>query len=371
MADALRYDYLPEIGGESNILKTIPSGLITPVCVSSILTGLYPPQHGVYKFSNPIGGTQTTIFDLVEGSHKTYALDKTFMKNLKTIENTVKQDVWQKWLQTEDEPFVLFKRDLFTHAPYNQEHEGKGEFDTVEAYLSDRMPNVKLIQDEYRKSVDKVCSRFLNDINVLDERNLIEDTLIIFTADHGELLGKYGKVGHGGPQVPEVVYVPTIFFNDRLTVQGESIAHIDLLPTINSLLGESIQIDNRIPGENLTHQVTEQRKVFNINSNQQEYATWNKDGGIVHNNETVKTRLSNSIKYIINNTSSLRQNPVEMLKFTAHRNTSYGQPGFSRQASESFTAQVISNSKEQTHSALGGDSKEQLRALGYTDDQIK
>ena len=44
----------------------------------------------------------------------------------------------------------------------------------------------------------------------LQELGLYDDTLIVVTADHGELLGEHGKVGHGNDLTQEELHVPLI-----------------------------------------------------------------------------------------------------------------------------------------------------------------
>jgi arylsulfatase A-like enzyme len=54
-------------------------------------------------------------------------------------------------------------------------------------------------------------------------RGILDDSLVIFTSDHGELLGEYnGLYHHQTPVVPELVYVPLAFAGAEL-LRGSSI----------------------------------------------------------------------------------------------------------------------------------------------------
>jgi arylsulfatase A-like enzyme len=84
---------------------------------------------------------------------------------------------------------------------------------------------------------------------ILDEVGA--DTLVIFTADHGEMLGDHGLLGKSG-FYPEAFHVPLII---RMPggVQGiragQFTEHVDLMPTILELLG--IQIPLQCDGRSL------------------------------------------------------------------------------------------------------------------------
>ena len=68
-----------------------------------------------------------------------------------------------------------------------------------------------------------------------------DDTMIVFTADHGEELWDHGKIGHGQSLREELVHVPLLISYPPLFPPGKSVAEgveiIDLLPTIVDALG--------------------------------------------------------------------------------------------------------------------------------------
>ena len=68
-----------------------------------------------------------------------------------------------------------------------------------------------------------------------------DDTMIIFTADHGEELWDHGKIGHGQSLREELVHVPLLISYPPLFPPGKSVSEgveiIDLLPTIVDALG--------------------------------------------------------------------------------------------------------------------------------------
>jgi arylsulfatase A-like enzyme len=77
-------------------------------------------------------------------------------------------------------------------------------------------------------------------LRTLEQENLVEETLIIFTSDHGELLGDHG-LWLKGPffydglvNVPLVVSCPGFAVNMKL---NHLVSHIDLYPSICDILG--------------------------------------------------------------------------------------------------------------------------------------
>jgi arylsulfatase A-like enzyme len=68
-----------------------------------------------------------------------------------------------------------------------------------------------------------------------------DDTMVIFTADHGEELWDHGKIGHGQSLREELVHVPLLIHYPPLFPEGkvidEGVEIIDLLPTILDAIG--------------------------------------------------------------------------------------------------------------------------------------
>lgn len=377
MADALRYDYavshLETIQDGNNIVKTISGGLFTPPCVSTIISGLAPPRHGVYSFSNPLKKENTTIFDLVNGSRRTYGLNKTFMQEISSIEDTEDPKEWEQYLNTLEEPFACVKRDLYTHAPYNQEWEGRGEFDSLDGYLKSRLPDTEAIIKDYKDSISKVEQRFLSDIEILRKNGLLEDTLIIFTSDHGELLGEYGLFGHGWAEVPEIVYVPTVFYNDCVTVDGDSMAHQDLLPTINSLLKDTTSINSSWVGKDLTQGNYNNRIGFNMHTHsKKEWGVWDKDGGYTFARRSYKDLIIQALRISSSwQGKYARKHPVSWFSLYWNQNRSFDNPNFSEEKAKQISTELLTNEENQKQEKPSEEAQERLKALGYRNDQIK
>ncbi|KAL1961709.1 hypothetical protein VTN77DRAFT_1313 [Rasamsonia byssochlamydoides] len=79
-------------------------------------------------------------------------------------------------------------------------------------------------------------------LRVLDECGLTDDTIVVFTGDHGDMLGErglwYKMVWYeNSARVPFIVHAPKRFSPKRVT---ENVSTIDILPTFVSLVGAEL-----------------------------------------------------------------------------------------------------------------------------------
>jgi arylsulfatase A-like enzyme len=86
-------------------------------------------------------------------------------------------------------------------------------------------------------------------IDALETNRLSENTVVIFTSDHGEWLGEHLRFGKGYPGHDPVTRVPLILFGPALSA-GQTINHlveaVDVLPTILELAG--VQVPYQVQG---------------------------------------------------------------------------------------------------------------------------
>ena len=78
-------------------------------------------------------------------------------------------------------------------------------------------------------------------LNELDKRGLLDDALVIITADHGEEMFERGKIGHGPTLYDEVVRVPLIMWQKQFEQAGTTVdayaSLVDVVPTVLSVCG--------------------------------------------------------------------------------------------------------------------------------------
>lgn len=101
---------------------------------------------------------------------------------------------------------------------------------------------VQVVELLYRANVARLDDHFGEFLQVIDEHGLAEESLVVFTADHGETLYRPGQLfhwTHGHQLAPDVLRVP-------LLLRGPGIEpgrwpgvtrSVDLLPTLSGLAG--------------------------------------------------------------------------------------------------------------------------------------
>lgn len=125
---------------------------------------------------------------------------------------------------------------------------------TVDLISEDR-PAVLALYDGEARVFDDLVGTW---IDALEKLGLLDDTLIILTADHGEELMERGHVGHcscnlKGTLYDESIRVPLIMrYPKRLPsacVVDRQVSHIDIMPTVLNLLG--IPLPETMDGQSL------------------------------------------------------------------------------------------------------------------------
>ncbi len=83
--------------------------------------------------------------------------------------------------------------------------------------------------------IDKMIGSLLR---MLEGSNLLDDTLVIVTADHGQQFLEHGHYGHGHYLYDELIHVPLIITGPGLKGQviSQQISLLDLAPTILNML---------------------------------------------------------------------------------------------------------------------------------------
>lgn len=157
-----------------------------------------------------------------------------------------------EWLEGVDgeQPFFAFVHLWDVHYDY----EPPAEFDLFNPdYKGDRggdkIPNLmaKNVSDEdaahilalYDGEIRYADHTISTLLDALEEAGRLDDTLIVFTADHGEEFGEHGRYGHNKTLYDEVVHVPLIMRWPGHIAAGRQIAGsvsmVDLAPTLLEL----------------------------------------------------------------------------------------------------------------------------------------
>lgn len=103
----------------------------------------------------------------------------------------------------------------------------------------------KILSALYDADVRLVDAALARLMTALEARGLLDDTWIILTADHGEMLGEHGLYVHGNGMREEVLRVPLLIRSPtRRAVRVETaVSLIDVAPTILAAAGLSAPVD--------------------------------------------------------------------------------------------------------------------------------
>ncbi|MBN2292180.1 MAG: sulfatase-like hydrolase/transferase [Pirellulales bacterium] len=243
---------IDSLAGDGVLFKST----VTPVPITlpahcSMLTGTYPPIHGVRLFANKLDDATATLAGIMKSAgyqtaafigafplESQFGLDRGFetyddqfpegrrggFGNERTAEEVNRPAM--KWLETHrDKPFFLFLHYFDAHFPY----EPPAPFATDFA------------DDPYAGEIAYVDRCIGQVIDKLKKTGMYDNTLIIITGDHGEGLGDHNELQHGfliyqsTLEVPLIVRVPKGGVRN-IRVDGH-VSLVDIVPTVLSLVG--------------------------------------------------------------------------------------------------------------------------------------
>lgn len=282
--DTLRADHLECYGYDKvktpNINRLASEGILfehnivqTPLTLpshSSILTGTHPLFHGIrdnagfYLEENHITlaevlktkGYSTAAFVGAFVLDSRWGLDQGFDYYYDNFDltkyKTISLDSVQrrgdevlseacKWLENNSQnKFFAWIHLYDPHTPYDPPEPYRTQYSGRRFGLYDgEIAYVDLLMGDFR--------------NFMEEKNLLNKTLIIFTADHGESLGEHKENAHGFFIYDSDIRVPLIIRFPENKFQGNMISNqvrsIDIMPTVLHLIGE--KISENVQGESL------------------------------------------------------------------------------------------------------------------------
>lgn len=160
------------------------------------------------------------------------------------------------WLDSlkSDEPFFLWNHYMDTHGPY----EPPDEYDVFKNGTSEIRSSPKNLYKTAVNNPDSIGAderthlinsydgeiRYLDHqigvfLEALDARDLLEESHVIFTSDHGEGFGEQGYYGHPRLLHDEFLHVPLIIHwpSGDHSVSSSNVSTIDIAPTIAAAIG--------------------------------------------------------------------------------------------------------------------------------------
>jgi arylsulfatase A-like enzyme/Tfp pilus assembly protein PilF len=265
--------------GGVNFTRARTSAPLTLPAHASIMTGNYPPVHGVRDNATyRLPEEQLTLAEVL-GRHGyetaafigAFVLDRDFgiaqgfdvydegdwgtvvrMENLAAERRADEvNEAFSSWLKSRaaGRPFFAWIHLYDPHAPY----------DPPEPFRT------RYADDPYAGEIaytDAVVGKIVGD---LESRKLLGSTLVAVVGDHGEALGEHGEQTHSLLIYNSTIHVPMLLSSPGLIPSGKTIAHlartIDLAPTILDYLhvsgtfGQGTSLRPLVEGESLDEEI--------------------------------------------------------------------------------------------------------------------
>ena len=163
-------------------------------------------------------------------------------------------------LQTSERPFFMFVHYLEPHAPYCppkkynrylpkevSSREAKRVNQDRVKYLAELVSmdeqDFEILTALYDGEITYLDTCVAQVLRQLEESGMLDQTMVIITADHGENIGDHQMMGHTYCLYDTLLHVPLIIHYPQGTTTPGRVEHqvqtLDLLPTILSMLGDT------------------------------------------------------------------------------------------------------------------------------------
>lgn len=300
LVDALRADRIGAYGCERPLTPRLDAmaheGVVfedvtaqsswTKAAVASIFTGLWPREHGVNGPDDRLPDQLRTLPEYLRAAgYRTGAVVANAyvgtqfgfgrgFDHFEYLEHRLgRSDIihdrvadWLAEVSGDRSPFFLYVHAIDPHAPYAPPQPYRerfaptvsdpsvGEVETVRGLvLGSVSPTAALerdLRDLYDAEVAANDDSFGRLLDLLTDLGELDDTIVIFTSDHGEAFGEHGSWTHGLDLYNEVLDIPLIVRLPDAAAAGARVSepaqHIDLLPSILARCGAPVE--KELPG---------------------------------------------------------------------------------------------------------------------------
>lgn len=161
-----------------------------------------------------------------------------------------------RWLDQGQGPFFVVANYMDVHEPYMPPLDCFHRFSKLdkpagEVFLGNpRMDHLTAVEvqnemDAYDASIYCLDGQIAALVQALQRRQLMRNTLLVFTSDHGDGFGEHGLMSHGNSLYRELIHVPLIMVGPgvpRGVVVERPASLMWLAPTLLSLTGASPQL---------------------------------------------------------------------------------------------------------------------------------
>lgn len=264
-----------------------PSSWTLP-SMAAVMTGMYPSQSGAYDYRTRYGDDKVAIAETLQqqgyntsaivfsayvqprhGFGQGFETFRHFGKSMRREEVSSPQiaDLGIEWLEeNHEDPFFLFLHFFDPH--YNYVSQGKTDLaaysgpirDNQDIYeireIQDRLTQEDLatLQSIYDEEVHFTDHHIGRVLDALDRLGLSDNTIVVFTSDHGEEFLEHGWIGHVKNIYKGMVHVPLIIVDPRLETAKKRIEQPVEIHRIPGTLLDFLEIERpygAFPGTSL------------------------------------------------------------------------------------------------------------------------
>ncbi|MFY0605109.1 MAG: sulfatase [Cyclobacteriaceae bacterium] len=169
-----------------------------------------------------------------------------------------------------DKPFFMMWSLNPPHNPWNEESTKMEFFDQ---YTEDGKVNLDklLTHDNVDKEIGDHAPYYFANVSAVDyyigkvldkleELELADNTIVVFSSDHGEMLGSHGKRGKNVPEMESLNIPFMIKYDGKLKPKVDDLIMSvpDVMPTLLGLAGLEEKIPSTVQGQNFSKILTDQ-----------------------------------------------------------------------------------------------------------------
>ena len=251
-------------------LNTFSQETYTRASCVSFMTSLYPSATGVWNASERLDDKYLTLAEIMRSQGYSTALFtqnynagayvglhqgfSTLFENKTVVghraDGIYKSRTLDGWLKNNcDRNFFLYLHILDPHGPYDPPEEFIADFKKSFRSRGKRVKKDFMLDAPWIEAPTFESRNFLYDAEIryndfyfdsflkaLIKYNLLENTVIIFIADHGEHLGEHSLWDHKAPGYRQVLQVPMIMVYPKILPTNKRIEQpvqlLDIMPTI-------------------------------------------------------------------------------------------------------------------------------------------
>lgn len=180
-------------------------------------------------------------------------------RNLRSHAEFINTVLFRLIQRSRKKPFFMFVHYPETHSPYvlpkpyrekylTNQMKGKKPWEVNQDWLKYFLGAVKMddldfsiLEALYNGAINYLDERIYEIYSFLDKEQLLSDTMLIITSDHGDNLGEHNMMFHWWCLYDTLIKIPLIIkYPEDLNLCGEEnnvVQNVDLLPTIMDIIG--------------------------------------------------------------------------------------------------------------------------------------